>query len=85
MNHIEFCHTASKTMTPKPTDSDFTKEIGNGFSKIFLSLGEDFEEIAKMVMKDFTDKEITSIITSFKKDSKKPNTDSKILEITSDG
>jgi len=70
-NMMEFCHDASKIMMPDPTHSDTMQQTCKGLSKIFSSLGEDFEKIAKMVMLGFTKKEIKTMVDSIKKDYKK--------------
>ena len=68
---MEFCQEASKAMAPTTTHSESMQKTCEGLSKIFSSLGEDFESIAKMVMKGFTKKEIKTILASSKKELKK--------------
>lgn len=48
LNNIEFFRKASKTMTPIPTQSMTMQQTYESLSKIFSSIGKDFEMIAKM-------------------------------------
>lgn len=71
VNMMEFCHDASKIMIRDQNHSDTMQKTCKGLSKIFSLLEEDFETIAKMIMKDFSKKEIKTMLATSKKDFKK--------------
>ena len=73
VNMMEFCQKASTTIMPDSAYSESLQETCKGLSKIFASLGEDFERIAQMTMVGFSEKEIKSLMAKSKKDFKKVN------------
>ena len=70
MYMMDFCQKASTTMSPTSGHSETMQQTCEGLSKIFASLGADFEGIAQMVMKGFTKKEIKTMLETSKKDLK---------------
>ena len=71
LNMMEFCKNASKTIVVPPIQTEDMQKICEGLSRLFLSFGEDFKEIGKLVMKGFTKKEIKTLMAKPKKDFKK--------------
>ena len=63
VNMMEFCNHASKTIGPPLTQmhTEAMQKTCEGLARIFTSLEKDFENIAKLVAKGFTKKEIKAI------------------------
>lgn len=62
-----FCHDASKTMKPILGHSETIQQTCKGLSNIFSLLEKEFETISKIIVKDFSKKEIKKMIESSKK------------------